>query len=254
LNIQELFILISDLGHGPLYFLIALMVIAIGWRQFRTTSGQKHELLSLGWRLATFWITGVLLNTAFKYYFLSPRPWWVDPNLPPLHPHPAGGYGMPSGHTQSAIGIILFSIGLTQLLHKRGQIDKVMKTGVILLGVTWVTLIASSRIVLHAHSLKQVLMGAVLGSIWSLSLVYIQRSKKGPILLLNLTLVLTLVCLWQATHRVDTIPDQFVAQLTAYHVMPPSGPPLNLLMCFSTMSLFSVWSLKWLYTKRNSMP
>jgi membrane-associated phospholipid phosphatase len=226
-------------------------VIAIGWRQFRTTSGQKHELLSLGWRLATFWITGVLLNTAFKYYFLSPRPWWADPNLPPLHPHPAGGYGMPSGHTQSAIGIILFSIGLIQLLHKRERVGQVIKTGIILLGVTWVVLIASSRIFLHAHSLEQVLMGAILGLIWSLSLIYIERSKKGFILLLGFTLVLTLVCGWQAIHSVHTIPDQFLAQLTTYQVTPPSKPPLTMLACFSLLSLFSVWSLHWLYAKRN---
>ena len=115
-------ILLSDLGHGPLYFTLTLALIIMGWRRSSFAKGQVSEWLWLGGRLALFWVGGVLLSACLKYHFCAPRPWWIDPQVLPLHPHPAKGFGMPSGHTQSAVGLLLFALCLPRAIAERAGV------------------------------------------------------------------------------------------------------------------------------------
>ena len=54
----------------------------------------------LGMRLAIFLPLSASLNSIFKQAFHAPRPFWVDQRI--LAIHADNGFGMPSGHAQSA--------------------------------------------------------------------------------------------------------------------------------------------------------
>ena len=229
---------ISDLGHGPLYLAIAILCMVLGViHRFRLPHAQ-HDVFWMGWRLTLFWVTGVLINTSLKYWIRAPRPWWVDPDLIPLHPHPAGGFGMPSGHTQSAVGLLLGLWCLGQVMRQRKEFSKAF-LWLNSLGILWVIAIAYSRVALHAHSLAQVVAGGLLGILWAILILWAEHSRFGGKFLMSLILLLTFIGVG-LTHHTPELPQEWVHVMLAHQVKPPSAPSLTQVLTAGGVSL--LWS------------
>lgn len=232
------FIIISELGRGPLYFLIALGCLGWGLRQGRTRLESRQKWFFLAWRLMMFWVGGVLLNTALKFYLYSPRPWWINSEILPLHPHPASGYGMPSGHTQSAVGIWLFAIGLQPLIQG-GR-----RSSLVIVSLTWVVLIAYSRVYLNEHSAFQVLMGALTGWGWAATILALESHRHGVISFLILITSVSAVCLWRVIYPLSAINLEVKSEiLHAYGMSIPLSPPLFHVISMSLIALLLVCGL-----------
>lgn len=239
----SLMIWISDLGHGPLYLMIAISCMVWGSiDRIRKPQG-AHEVFWMGWRLTSFWVIGVLLNTCLKYAIRAPRPWWTHADLAPLHPHPAGGFGMPSGHTQSAVGILLglWCLGRLIRVHRaqRGEPSSTSPFWFTGLGILWVVGIAATRVGLHAHSIAQVCVGGIVGLAWAGVILWCERSSRGVSSLVCLTVILTSAGGWltQYTPELDIIWTQ---RIQMHHVDPPSAPSLTRILIAGGVAL--VWA------------
>ena len=241
---QNMLIWISDLGHGPLYFLIALSLMLGGWLSSDRSQKQLNQYFWLGWRLTIFWLIGILLNTALKYYFIHPRPWWVDPNISPLHPRPAGGFGMPSGHTQSAMGMLILGYWLGQFRAKLGKTLSIRFSLFIGVALSWIGLIAWSRIYLHAHSLAQVATGATVGLVWIFALSWLEKQDKVAELLVCLIVLLSMGCFWQIFNPITNLPQEYLVRLTEYQVTVPLKPSSIMVVTVGLTSLFWVFMLR----------
>jgi hypothetical protein len=130
--VAKLGIWISWLGIGYLYYLIAAGLILKG--------------NYLGIKLWYFWTVSAIVNALLKYTLMSPRPYWIDIQINALEQ--STSFGMPSGHAQSAVGILLLLWH-----HPKGRIW----------GIIWVLLVMLARIIVGVHSLDQVLLGCGLG-------------------------------------------------------------------------------------------
>lgn len=93
-------------------------------------------------------IIGVLVGF-LKVAVREPRPYLIDPTIIPWQP--SGGFGMPSGHAASAVG--LFAL---LWLYRRG-------VWTLLLSMLAVLSVAVSRLYLGVHTWEQVVVGGVLG-------------------------------------------------------------------------------------------
>lgn len=230
------FVIISDLGHGTLYILICLACLLLSWfMQERAAKGFK----TLAWRMSAFWVWGVLINTALKYLILSPRPWYIDGALPPLHPSPSGGYGMPSGHTQSAVGIFFFCWSMIQLGQKAAKFGdkKLFGLG---LGLSWVILIASSRVYLNAHSLAQVIMGASVGFALMALILWIESRSNGIFLGLVVLVTSLGACLWRIAHP-NLLAQELLSRALEFGVNITVAPRLSLVIISFSLSGLLLW-------------
>ena len=230
---------ISDLGHGPFYLAIAVLCMVLGGVHRLRLPHAQHDVFWMGWRLTLFWVMGVLLNTSLKYWIRAPRPWWIDSELIPLHPHPAGGFGMPSGHTQSAVGLLLGLWGLGQIMRQRKGRGSKAYLWLNLLGILWVFGIAYSRVALHAHSLAQVVAGGLFGILWATLILWAERSRSGVRVLISLSILFTFVGVW-LTHYTPELPQEWTQVILAYQVKPLSAPSLTQILTAGGISL--LWS------------
>jgi membrane-associated phospholipid phosphatase len=203
----------------------------------------------LGWRLATFWVIGVLINQCLKYGIRAPRPWWVDPHVLPLHPNPARGFGMPSGHTQSAVGLWIALWVASDLWTSSLRVKDAPALGRRLLilsrslkfaGAMWVGLIAYSRVALHEHSLAQVYAGASVGVVWCLSLIYLERARWGALMMLSVCLGLSALSISLSDVPLE-LPDTWVEEITRAGVVPPTAPSLLKTLGLCCAALVCIW-------------
>lgn len=98
-------------------------------------------------------------DNLLKIVYGHPRPFWVELKLTPSC---YGGFGNPSGHAFCSMAVYLgFSYALTDLkfFHKR----KCLKNFIYIFFLILILLICISRVILNAHSINQVLFGALLG-------------------------------------------------------------------------------------------
>jgi membrane-associated phospholipid phosphatase len=123
---------LSWLGIGYLYYLLSAYLII-----------KKDHRAKVLWY---YWTTAAILNAILKYTFAQPRPYWIEPNIQAFEK--SISFGMPSGHAQSACGVVLLF-----LLYRLGWVW----------GMLWVLLMALARVVLGVHSVAQVLVGMTLG-------------------------------------------------------------------------------------------
>ena len=88
------FSLITHLGEETLFIVFGLLVF------WCLDKWEGYYLLSTG-------LTGTVVNQGLKLWFRVPRPWVRDPDFPIVEAARAAatGYSLPSGHTQSAVGI-----------------------------------------------------------------------------------------------------------------------------------------------------
>lgn len=104
------------------------------------------------------------IDIALKRAFARPRPPLVDPAVHPLVPVPHS-YSMPSGHATTAFAAAL-AVGL---VHPRLRLPL----------MTLAALIAVSRVWLGVHYLSDVLVGAAIGLVTSLTLWRVARGIIG---------------------------------------------------------------------------
>ena len=182
---------ISWLAKGPLYYIgfIGLFCFYIILVYLKNQNRNPFYLVSLlhsnsllrAWGLGVFWSGGAVINLFLKTLFHAPRPWWIDPYLSPLASSPSLQFGFPSGHAQSAFGLVLFvfwfgdDLGNTvkkTTTIKSKLIDLIWKRSLYLMALLWCLSVGWSRVVLHAHSWFQVICGWILGGLWMGILIF----------------------------------------------------------------------------------
>ena len=104
----------------------------------------------LGARLAVLFLLSTYANTGFKNVFAHPRPFDLDPTV---KLHEAHGYGLPSGHSQSAV-VVWGTIAA-----------RLRKTWGWIVAVLLMVLIGFSRIYLGVHFPTDVLGGWAVGAV-----------------------------------------------------------------------------------------
>jgi membrane-associated phospholipid phosphatase len=137
--------------HGPVLDNIFRVITFMG--------GQPFYLLflpfllwcvdfGLGARLTLFFLLASYINTDLKDLFQQPRPLTLNPNVALSH---VGGYGLPSGHAQSAI-VIWGTIAIWS-----------RKKSFWILAIGLMALIGFSRVYLGVHFPTDVLAGWAIG-------------------------------------------------------------------------------------------
>jgi membrane-associated phospholipid phosphatase len=106
---------------------------------------------SLGLRVGFILIASVSLNSMFKLWFASPRPYWVSDKVVPFAAE--GSFGAPSGHAQNGVSVwgIIASSG--------------RRAWVWVAAIALMFLIGFSRMYLGVHFVHDVLMGWLLGAL-----------------------------------------------------------------------------------------
>jgi membrane-associated phospholipid phosphatase len=104
-----------------------------------------------GARLAIIFLLSTYVNTGLKGLFAHPRPFELDPTV---GLHDIGGYGLPSGHSQSAV-VVWGTIAA-----------EFRKTWLRVVAILLVVLISFSRIYLGVHFPTDVLGGWAVGAIF----------------------------------------------------------------------------------------
>lgn len=106
---------------------------------------------AVGGRLAFAYLLSVFVNTGFKDVFAHPRPFELDVTV---QLHDASGYGLPSGHSQSAV--VVWGTIAAQF----------RKRWLWIVAILLMALIGFSRIYLGVHFPTDVLGGWAVGAIF----------------------------------------------------------------------------------------
>ena len=106
---------------------------------------------AVGARLAFVFLLSVYANTELKYLFAHPRPFELDPAV---KLHDAEGYGLPSGHSQSAV-VVWGTIAAG-----------FRKTWLWVVAILLIVLVGFSRIYLGVHFPTDVLSGWAVGAVF----------------------------------------------------------------------------------------
>lgn len=133
--LDNLFRLISFMGNQEFYlFLLPVLLWCVDF--------------GLGARVAIIFLLSGCINTDLKDLFHMPRPFDLDPSVKLIH---AGGYGLPSGHSQSAVVVWGAIAAWTR------------KTRFWVLAIGLVLSIGFSRVYLGVHFPTDVLAGWMIG-------------------------------------------------------------------------------------------
>jgi membrane-associated phospholipid phosphatase len=134
-----------------------------------------------GYRLGFAYLSSGVLNLTIKEIFQAPRP-IGQPGIRSLFLKTAPGYSFPSGHTQN-IASLAASFGT----HFK-------KSGVCLIGVMVIIMVALSRLYLGVHTPADVACGAVIGIGWvfvsNWIFDYAERRKNRSIFAVPVILIL----------------------------------------------------------------
>jgi len=116
---------------------------------------------AVGVRLVSFFLLSTYANAGLKDVFAHPRPFELDPTV---KLHEAGGYGLPSGHSQSAV-VVWGTLA-----------DAFRKTWLWVVAILLMVLIGFSRIYLGVHFPTDVLGGWLIGLLFLL--VYLAAEPR----------------------------------------------------------------------------
>jgi len=123
---------------------------------------------TLGLRVGVMLMLSGSVNSFFKFAFHQPRPYWVSRSVK-LLTNPAEGFGLPSGHAQNAASTFgLLAAGIKQKWLK----------GVVIFTIF---MIAFSRVFLGVHSIQDILLGLVVGSILLFAFFRIEKLLEEQI-------------------------------------------------------------------------
>jgi membrane-associated phospholipid phosphatase len=128
----------------------------------------------LGSRLAILFLFSAWVNALVKVFAAQPRPFEYDSRIKVIFP--AGGYGLPSGHSQGAVVLWLYLA------------SQVKKTWFWILALLLIVLISMSRIYLGVHFPTDVLGGCLIGFVLLITYVYFEP-KIEPLIKNETTLV-----------------------------------------------------------------
>lgn len=253
-NFEYLAHIISLIGKGGAYILLCLLMS--GYCIFQRVRSSK-PILSLQlntfeqmtWIMWSYWVFGTLLNQALKFTLAAPRPWWIDPNLPPLSPQPSLGFGMPSGHAQGAVGLwLLWYQFRSTHLQKQGVFFSLIYIMLALMCLLWVPGTMWARVTLHAHSFAQVCAGMSVGIVWASVLLWLTKSSRGVWILSALSILCLLVLSY---HRLtpQVIPEAWLEVIQNYVHEPLWFKPKNKVLIVLSMASFV---LIWIWSRQES--
>jgi membrane-associated phospholipid phosphatase len=158
--VDNLMLAVTSFGEETALLVIALIVF---W-----CVNKRH-----GYYIMSVGFIGSITNQFMKLSFRIPRPWVRDPSLTAVEGavEGAGGYSFPSGHTQTAVGLL----GAVAVTTRRHWLCGISMLGAVLVGF--------SRMYLGVHTPEDVLVGAVQSVLLLLilyPLIYGQEGKRIP--------------------------------------------------------------------------
>lgn len=135
--LDKLMLAVTTFGEETALLVIALIVF---W-----CVNKRH-----GYYIMSVGFIGSITNQFMKLCFRIPRPWVRDPSLTAVEGavEGAGGYSFPSGHTQTAVGLL----GAVAVTTRRRWLCALSMFGAVLVGF--------SRMYLGVHTPADVLIGA----------------------------------------------------------------------------------------------
>jgi len=185
-----------------------------------------------GYFIMTVGFMGTMISQVMKMIFRIPRPWVQDPNFKVVGnaQEAAGGYSFPSGHSQSAVGVL----GSIAASSKRKWVAAVC--------VVFMVLVPVSRMYLGVHTLSDVLVGSglSLGLIALAKPIIWGKSEKGMKILVAVMLVMSVL----QVLFVEFFP--FPADMDAYNLEHGTENAYTLLGCLIGVALVYVVDSKWL--------
>ncbi len=212
-----------------------------------TTLGEETAFLVLA--LIFFWCVdkkkgyfimavgfmGTIISQVMKMLFRVPRPWEIDPDFEVVGnaKEAAGGYSFPSGHSQSAVGVLGSIAASTR------------KKWLMTVCIVFMVLVPVSRMYLGVHTLSDVLVGSGL----SLGLIAIAKpviwgkSEKGMKILVAVMLAMSVL----QVLFVEFYP--FPADMDAYNLEHGTENAYTLLGCLIGVALVYTVDSKWLNFK-----
>lgn len=137
--LDKLMLLITELGTESAFLAVAIVLFWCVNKRY------GYYVLSVG-------CIGTIANQLMKLSFRIPRPWNLDPNFTIVEKarEAAAGYSFPSGHSQSAVG----TFGALAYVTKNKTVR--------ILAIAAAVLVPFSRMYLGVHTLKDVLVGAIM--------------------------------------------------------------------------------------------
>lgn len=187
--------------HGPLLDNIFRAITFLGEEEFYLIL--LPVLLwcvgfGLGARLAAFFLLANYINVGLKDWLQQPRPFYREPSVKLAE---AEGYGMPSGHAQSAV-VVWGTIAAWA-----------RKTWFWVVAIVLIVLIGFSRVYLGVHFPTDVLAGWIIGGVLLAIYLAVQpgverwlsQLKLGWQILLALAVPLVLVLLYPTKDTVTTL-------------------------------------------------
>ena len=174
-ELDEFMLAITTLGEEMALLVIALILF------WCVDKRHGYYILSVGF-------LGTIANQFMKLLFKVPRPWVKDPNFTIVEKarEGAGGFSFPSGHTQSAVGLL-------------GGVAKVTRKKLLaFICVVGAVLVGFSRMYLGVHTPWDVLVGAAQSILLLMiihPLVYKNDGKLIPVLLGGM-IVIAAAFLW----------------------------------------------------------
>lgn len=230
-------IILTDLGRGWLYFVISILCLGWGLIVYRRRLANQAPL-HFAWRLILFWVMGTHLNLCLKYLIQAPRPWWIHEHLAPLHPSPAIGFGMPSGHAQSAVGIFWLFWWSRRLLARDRQKQQCsfLRYSLLFIAAGWVGLMMWSRVTLNAHSLSQVFMGCSLGLGWGYYVQWTTDRVDGWRWLTYMAFIFSIIGVYLIQMKYS-LPPEIIQTITQRDLSLPHSPTVAKVLILSGLSV-----------------
>ena len=137
--LDKFMLMITELGGETAFLAVAIVLFWCVSKRY------GYYVLSVG-------CIGTIENQFMKLSFRIPRPWNLDPNFTIVEQarEAAAGYSFPSGHSQNAVG----TFGALAYVTKNKTVR--------ILAIAAAVLVPFSRMYLGVHTLKDVLVGAIM--------------------------------------------------------------------------------------------
>lgn len=215
-GLNEFMLAITTLGEETALLVIALILF------WCVDKRRGYYILSVG-------LLGTIANQFMKLWFRIPRPWVRDPDFTALEQakEGAGGFSFPSGHTQTAVGVL----GGVAVTTRRRWLCALSVFGALLVGF--------SRMYLGVHTPADVAVGA-LQSVVLLAVMYpLIYGKDGKLIPWVLAGEL-LISVVYTFHVEGMRPELLTADEAAYHNIE-SGIKNAYTLLGCTSGLLVVW-------------
>lgn len=215
-GLNEFMLAITTLGEETALLVIALILF---W-----CADKRH-----GYYTLAVGLLGTIANQFMKLLFRIPRPWVRDPGFTALEQakEGAGGFSFPSGHTQTAVGVL----GAVAATTRRRWLAVISILGAFLVGF--------SRMYLGVHTPADVAVGA-LQSLVLLAVMYPLIYKKDGKFIPWVLVAQILIAAFYTVYVEGLRPQLLTADEAAYHNIE-SGIKNAYTLLGCTTGLLAVW-------------